>query len=65
MTNFPDIEIKLAEVKKTFNTLGEVRYVVVFVTTHNGMRWDSVCREYKTEKLAQRTLEKLKAQYQK
>lgn len=60
MTN---TEIRVAEIRKTFNTVGSVVYVCVFLACEGNWTVDRCQSLHKSEKSAQKKLEGLKAKH--
>lgn len=56
-------EIRVAEIRKTFNTVGEVRYVCVFQASEGNWCVDRMHSMHKSEKSALKKLEALKAKH--
>lgn len=56
-------EIKVAEILKTFNTIGEVRYICNFMACEGNWCVDRNRSQHKSEKSAIKKLEDLKAKH--
>jgi len=55
--------IRVADVRKTFNTIGEVRWQCVFMACEGNWTVCNIRSEHKSEASAVKKLDKLKAQY--
>lgn len=60
-----EIKINVAEIRKTFNTIGEVRYLMVFQASEGNWTIERHQTMFKSEKSAQKKLDALIAKFTK